>query len=72
MEQELLTLTQGSKTVLEYEARFVELPKYAPHIVADEKRKVKKFVKGLRPSIRTRLVAINHKTREEAFGAACR
>ncbi|MQM17129.1 hypothetical protein Taro_050097 [Colocasia esculenta] len=39
MEQEFLSLTQGSKTMLEYEARFAELSKYAPHIVADERRR---------------------------------
>ncbi|MQM07818.1 hypothetical protein Taro_040664 [Colocasia esculenta] len=55
MEQEFLTLTQGSMSVLEYEARFVELSKYAPHIVADEQRKVKKFIMGLKSSLRTRL-----------------
>ena len=36
MEQEFLSLTQGSMTVLEYEARFTELARYAPHIVAYE------------------------------------
>ncbi|MQL89678.1 hypothetical protein Taro_022259 [Colocasia esculenta] len=45
-----------SMSVLEYEARFAELSKYAPHIVADERRKVKKFIMGLKPSLRTRLV----------------
>ncbi|MQL74371.1 hypothetical protein Taro_006726 [Colocasia esculenta] len=35
MEQEFISLTQGSMTVLEYEARFSELSKYAPHIVED-------------------------------------
>ncbi|MQL69451.1 hypothetical protein Taro_001738 [Colocasia esculenta] len=51
---------EGSMTVLEYEARFAKLSKYAPHIVADEHRKAKKFVIGLRPSLRTRLVAFDH------------
>ncbi|MQM06250.1 hypothetical protein Taro_039071 [Colocasia esculenta] len=72
MEQEFLSLTQGSMTVLEYETRFVELSKYAPHIVADERRKAKKFVMGLRPSLRTRLVAFDHRTLDEALSAACR
>ena len=72
MEQDFLSLTQGSMIVLEYKARFAELSRYAPHIVIDERRKVKKFVMGLRPSLRTRLVAFNHQTMEEAFGAACR
>ncbi|MQL81624.1 hypothetical protein Taro_014087 [Colocasia esculenta] len=72
MEQEFLSLTQGSMTVLEYEARFYELSKYAPHIVADERRKTKKFVMGLKPSLRTRLVAFDHRTLDEALSAACR
>ncbi|MQL84362.1 hypothetical protein Taro_016862 [Colocasia esculenta] len=71
MEQEFLTLTQGSMSVLEYEARFAELSKYASHIVADERRKVKKFIMGLKPSLRTRLVAIGHRSMEEALSAAC-
>ncbi|MQL90416.1 hypothetical protein Taro_023016 [Colocasia esculenta] len=72
MEQEFLSSTHGSMTVLEYEARFFELSKYAPHIVADEHKKAKKFVMGLRPSLRTRLVAFNHRTLEQALSAACR
>ena len=72
MEQEFLELTQGPMSILEYEARFAELSKFAPHIAADERRKVKKFVKGLRPSIRTRLAALDFKSMEEALSAACR
>ncbi|MQM02671.1 hypothetical protein Taro_035446 [Colocasia esculenta] len=72
MEQEFLSLTQGSMIVLEYEARFVELSKYAPHIVTDERRKAKKFVMGLKPSLRTRLVAFDHRTLDEALSVACR
>ncbi|MQL90743.1 hypothetical protein Taro_023344 [Colocasia esculenta] len=72
MEPEFLSLTQGSKTVLEYEARFAELSKYAPHIVANECRKAKKFVMGLKPSLKTRLVAFDHRTLDEALSAACR
>ncbi|MQL91839.1 hypothetical protein Taro_024449 [Colocasia esculenta] len=72
MEQEFLSLTQGSMIVLEYEARFFELSKYAPHIVEDERRKTKKFVMGLKPSLRTRLMAFDHRTLDEALSAACR
>ncbi|MQM13273.1 hypothetical protein Taro_046198, partial [Colocasia esculenta] len=72
MEQEFLSLTQGSMTVLEYAARFAELSKYAPHIVTDERRKAKKFVMGLKPSLRTRLVAFDHRTLDEALSVACR
>ncbi|MQM05554.1 hypothetical protein Taro_038367 [Colocasia esculenta] len=72
MEQEFLSLDQGSMTVLEYEARFSELSKYAPHIVADEHMKTKKFLMGLKPSLRTRLVAFDHRTLDEALSTACR
>ncbi|MQL69889.1 hypothetical protein Taro_002194 [Colocasia esculenta] len=72
MEQEFLSLTQGSMTVLEYEARFSELSKYAPHIVTDERRKTKKSVMGLKPSQRMRLVAFDYRTLDEALSAACR
>ncbi|MQL76513.1 hypothetical protein Taro_008905, partial [Colocasia esculenta] len=72
MEQEFLSLTQGSMTVLEYEARFAELSKYAPHIVTDERREAKKFVMGLQPLLRTRIVAFDHRTLDEALSAACR
>ncbi|MQM21987.1 hypothetical protein Taro_055034 [Colocasia esculenta] len=72
MEQEFLSLTQGSMTVLEYEARFSELSKYAPHIVEDERRKTKKFLMGLKPSLRTRLVAFDYRTLDEALSAAYR
>ncbi|MQL84253.1 hypothetical protein Taro_016763, partial [Colocasia esculenta] len=69
MEQKFLTLTQGSMSVLEYEARFAELSKYAPHIMANERRKVKKSIMGLKPSLRTRLVALGHRSMEEALSA---
>ncbi|MQM11407.1 hypothetical protein Taro_044316, partial [Colocasia esculenta] len=72
MEQEFLSLTQGSMTVLEYQARLTELSKYAPHIVTDERSKAKKFMMGLKPSLRTRLVAFDHCTLDEALSAACR
>ncbi|MQM17612.1 hypothetical protein Taro_050584, partial [Colocasia esculenta] len=72
MEQEFLSLTQGSMTVLEYEARFSELSKYALHIVEDERRKTKKFVMGLKPSLRTRLVAFDHRRLDEALSISYR
>ncbi|MQM14882.1 hypothetical protein Taro_047817 [Colocasia esculenta] len=71
MEQKFLSLTQGSMTVLEYKAKFAELSKYAPHIVTDERRKAKKCVMGLKPSLRMRLVAFDHRTLDEALSAAC-
>ncbi|MQM12017.1 hypothetical protein Taro_044930 [Colocasia esculenta] len=57
---------------LSWRLRFAELSKYAPHSVTDEHRKAKKFVMGLKPSLRMRLVAFEHRTLDEALSAACR
>ncbi|MQL95154.1 hypothetical protein Taro_027819 [Colocasia esculenta] len=72
MEQKFLTHTQGFMTVLEYEARFAELSKYAPYIVVDECITVKKFVMGLKASLRSGLAAFDHRTLDEALSAMCR
>ena len=42
-EVEFMELIQGNKTVLQYEAKFTELSRFAPHIMADDVRKAKKF-----------------------------
>ncbi|XP_075665512.1 uncharacterized protein LOC142635199 [Castanea sativa] len=44
-----------------YEAKFTELSQFASHIVADDVRKAKKFQRGLRPNIRTRMAALRLK-----------
>ena len=51
-ESEFLTLEQGLRTVADYEAMFSELGHYAPHIYADERRRTRKFVQGLKGPIR--------------------
>src|SRR5262249_43941028 len=38
-EKEFLNLEQGAMSVMDYEAKFSELEKYAPHICADEGRR---------------------------------
>ena len=63
-------------TVVEYEWKFNSLGRYAPHIFDDPRRKLKRFVGGLRSNIRrfivandpetfTRAVRIAHLTEEE-------
>ena len=71
LEEEFLAFTQGSRTVMEYEARFSELACYAPHIQADECRLSKKFIKGLRPALRSKIIALDHETMQGALKAAC-
>ncbi|KAL4643006.1 hypothetical protein ACB092_02G061200 [Castanea dentata] len=69
-EVEFMELIQGNKTVLQYEAKFTELSRFAPHIVADDVRKAKKFQRGLRPSIRTRMAALRLKSYSEVVETA--
>lgn len=45
-EEEFMSLSQGDMSVFEYESKFVELEKYAPHIQSDDKRRTKKFIKS--------------------------
>jgi hypothetical protein len=47
---EFNALRQCGRTMPDYEARFMELPRYAPHL-NNEKIKVNKFVFGLNVSI---------------------
>ena len=51
-ESEFLSLEQGLRTVADYKAKFSELGRYAPHIYADERRRTRKFVQGLKGPIR--------------------
>ncbi|XP_057958786.1 uncharacterized protein LOC131151563, partial [Malania oleifera] len=49
--KEFTNLTQGDMTVVEYEAKFVELSCFAPFLIPNEIRKARKFEKGLRRRI---------------------
>ena len=51
-EKEFMRLIQGPLTVAKYEAEFNRLIQYAPHILADEERRRKRFIEGLRPDLR--------------------
>ena len=57
-EKEFMRLIQESLTVAKYEAEFNRLIHYALHILADEQRRRKKFIEGLKLDLR-RAVAIN-------------
>ena len=48
---EFENLKQGNKTVAEYEAQFIELAHFAPHMVDTNYKKARKFEGGLRDSI---------------------
>ncbi|XP_070046067.1 uncharacterized protein [Nicotiana tomentosiformis] len=49
-------LRQGTMTLSEYAIRFNELARHAPSLVATVKERVRRFIEGLHPSIRTSMV----------------
>ena len=59
---EFQTLTQGNRTVAEYDRAFTELVRYAPHMVNDEYMKARKFESGLRGPIQDRVNMLNMPT----------
>src|SRR5688572_8787875 len=46
------SLVQGHLSVADYEARFCQLSRHATALISDESERVRRFVKGLIPSIR--------------------
>ena len=55
--KEFSNLVQGAMTVEEYAAKFVELSRFAPYLIPDESKKVKKFREGLNGRIRPLIIA---------------
>ena len=56
-EREFIKLEQGNMTVSQYETEFASLARFAPTLVADEDRKARRFEEGLRPRIKTSVIA---------------
>ncbi|GKV45642.1 hypothetical protein SLEP1_g52703 [Rubroshorea leprosula] len=69
-ELEFMNLKQDDMTVDEYQAKFSSLMKFAPHLVNDEVRKVRKFQRGLKASIRNKVVPQMLKTYDEVLATA--
>ncbi|XP_058076569.1 uncharacterized protein LOC131225138 [Magnolia sinica] len=53
---EFETLVQGNLSVLQYEAHFLALSRFTPHLTSDKKMRVRRFMTGLRPALRSRVV----------------
>ena len=51
-------MKQGTMTVLEYVAKFIELARFVDDYVATYKAKVRKFEDGLKLSIRGKIVGL--------------
>ena len=56
--QEFLELKQGTRTVIEYVARFTELARFAEDYVDIDLAKVRRFENGLRFSIRGKMIGL--------------
>ena len=46
-----INLRQGNMTVRDYSLRFTQLARYAPHVVADNRSKISKFMSGVSNSM---------------------
>lgn len=69
-EQEFLNLKQGDLSVDEYQAQFNALSRFAPHIVSDESKKARRFQKGLKLSIRNKIVPQGLKIFDDSLATA--
>jgi hypothetical protein len=56
-EDEFRELTQGGRSVSEYVHKFTELARYAPDDVSTKTKKMARFLKGLRPELKTILAS---------------
>ncbi|KAI0491606.1 hypothetical protein KFK09_025866 [Dendrobium nobile] len=56
MQETFLRLVQGSKTVMQYEAEFTALARYAPQLVSTSAERCYRFLRGLRDTLRQPLI----------------
>ncbi|GFS36588.1 hypothetical protein Acr_00g0046820 [Actinidia rufa] len=68
--QEFLNLKQGNMIVVVYNVKFMELSRYAPHIVSTESRKARRFEAGLRWNIKNKVEILRLPTHQEVLHAA--
>ena len=66
--QEFLELKQGTITVLEYVARFMELACFADDYVATDMAKVRRFKNGLKLSIRGGIIGLRLQDMDSMVG----
>ena len=68
--QEFLELKQGTMSVMEYVARFMELDRFVDDYVATDMAKVRRFENGLKLSIRGRIVGLRLRDMDSMVGTA--
>ncbi|KAL3721548.1 hypothetical protein ACJRO7_033962 [Eucalyptus globulus] len=67
---EFQRLRQGSLSVDEYEAKFVELSRYAPELIENPVNRVRRFRDGCRQDLRSALVLLDLKTYNDIYRRA--
>ena len=58
MQESFLRLTQGSRSVVQYEAEFLALARYAPQLIPTVEERCYRFLRGLREELRHPLVPL--------------
>ena len=69
-EDEFIRLQQGSISVLEYTLKFMELPRFTPAHMADEKLRMNHFKAGLNTSLKERMSVRHHTSYEDMYQIA--
>ncbi|XP_058202610.1 uncharacterized protein LOC131317047 [Rhododendron vialii] len=70
LREEFLGLVQGNSTVMEYEARFTALSRFALETISTENLKARRFERGLNPDIRKGVVGHRYKKYSKVFECA--
>ncbi|XP_039121048.1 uncharacterized protein LOC120257830 [Dioscorea cayenensis subsp. rotundata] len=70
LERQFIRLTQGNRSVDEYEVEFDRLSKYALKLVEDDQSRANRFEKGLHTHIRRGLAPLHLRTYAEVVGCA--
>jgi len=69
-EDEFIRLQQGRMTVLEYASKFIELSRFAPVYIADEKIKMNQFEAGLNLGIKEKMSVRHYTSYEDMYNTA--
>nr|XP_027082213.1 uncharacterized protein LOC113704513 [Coffea arabica] len=71
-EDEFIKLRQGTSSVAEYEGKFTKLSTYAPELVSNDRKRIRRFVQGFNVEIQEGLAAVKISTFTEVLEKAQR
>lgn len=69
-EQEFVNLSQGSMSVVEYAAKFMELARFAPDLIPNDKKRMEWFENGLDPNPRKQLATFSADSHQTLYDRA--